>query len=148
MAKRPRPANGRLLGRMLGRKPLTPRRAVVIIAVYTLLATIAGGVLARLTDPKDFHSLGDGMWFAIQTITTVGYGDVVPHAGEGRAIGAFVMLSGIGFLTVVTASVTAAFVEYNRARLVASRPETSGEEVARRLAAIEARLDELGPRES
>ena len=46
----------------------------------------------------------------------VGYGDVVPSGGTGRAIGAFVMISGIAFLTVITAAVTAALIEAARRR--------------------------------
>ena len=40
---------------------------------------------------KDFDSFGDALWWALQTVTTVGYGDVVPTSGTGRVIGAFVM---------------------------------------------------------
>src|SRR4051812_35092811 len=96
---------------LLRRKPLTPRRASTIIATYTFVITIAGGVLACLPDRHDFHTVGSGLWWALQTVTTVGYGDVVPHRTVGRAVGTVVMLSGIGFLTVITASVTAALIE-------------------------------------
>jgi voltage-gated potassium channel len=143
------PAGERLVA-ALRRKPLTPRRAAVIIAGYTMLVTLAGGVVARLTDPKDFDSLGDALWWALQSVTTVGYGDVVPSSGTGRVIGAFVMMSGIAFLTVITAAVTAAFIEAARRR----RPLAPGrdqvpellQEVSARLSAIEDRLDELAPR--
>lgn len=135
---------------MLRRKPLTARRAAVIIASYTAFVTLAGGVVAWLTDRKDFHSLGAGLWWALQTITTVGYGDVVPSSGTGRVIGAFVMISGIAFLTVITAAVTATLIEAARRREppVRDREELSEfmPEVTSRLSAIEARLDELGPR--
>jgi voltage-gated potassium channel len=135
---------------MLRRKPLTARRAAVIIATYTALVTVAGGLVAWLTDRKDFHSLGAGLWWALQTITTVGYGDVVPSGGTGRVIGAVVMISGIAFLTVITAAVTATLIEAARRR---EPPPSDREqlsefmpEVTSRLSAIEARLDELGPR--
>ena len=134
----------------LGRRPLTPRRAAVIIGCYTALVTVAGGVVAWLADRKDFNSLGDALWWALQTVTTVGYGDVVPSRGTGRVIGAFVMISGIAFLTVITAAVTAALIEAARRRLPPPPgPELSPEfmkEVTSRLSAIEARLDEREPR--
>ena len=95
------PAAGRLVA-MMRREPLTARRAAVIIATYTVLVTFAGGLVAWLTDRRNFHSLGDGLWWALETITTVGYGDVVPSSGTGRVIGAIVMVSGIAFLTVIT----------------------------------------------
>ena len=142
------PTSGRLLA-ALRHKPLTARRAAVIIGVYTALVTLAGGVIGWLADRKDFDSLGDGLWWALQTVTTVGYGDVVPSSGTGRVIGGFVMITGIAFLTVITAAVTATFIEAARRRL--PRPterELAPEfmrEVSSRLSAIEARLNDLGP---
>jgi len=143
------PAAGRLVA-ALRRRPLTGRRAALIIASYTLLVTFAGGLIASLTDRKDFDSLGEGLWWSLQTVTTVGYGDVVPSSGTGRVIGAIVMISGIAFLTVITAAVTAALIEAARRR---QPPATDREqlpelmrEVTARLSAIEARLDELRPR--
>ena len=131
------------LMRTLQRKPLTPRRAAGIIATYTLVVTIAGGVVAWLADRKDFHSLGAGIWWSLQTVTTVGYGDVVPRGTEGRLIGAVVMVSGIGFLTVITAAVTAALIESARRRGVGASEPALGdrlEEINARLSAIEERL--------
>jgi voltage-gated potassium channel Kch len=74
-------------------------------------------------------------------VTTVGYGDVVPTNTGGRLIGAVVMLSGIGFLTVITASVTAALIETARRRAegVSQRDMSAQlDEISARLAAIEA----------
>ena len=143
------PAAGRLVA-ALRRRPLTARRAALIIANYTVLVTFAGGLVASLADRKDFDSLGEGLWWALQTVTTVGYGDVVPSSGTGRVIGAFVMISGIAFLTVITAAVTASLIEAARRRQPTppdreQLPEFM-QEVAARLSAIEARLDELRPR--
>ena len=144
-----RPGSGRLIT-ALRRKPITALRAAAIIATYTVLVTFAGGVVARLADRKDFDSLGDGLWWSLQTVTTVGYGDVVPSSGTGRVIGAFVMISGIAFLTVITAAVTATLIEAARRRLphppAQELPAEFMQEVTSRLSAIEARLDEPGPR--
>lgn len=92
-------------------KPLTAGRAARLIAEFTLLATLAGGTLAWLLDRDDFPTLGTGLWWSLQTVTTVGYGDVTPSHTEGRVIATIVMLAGIGFLAVITASITATFVE-------------------------------------
>ena len=141
------PAAERLVA-TLRRKPLTPRRAAVIIASYTTLVTFAGGLVAWLTDRKDFDSLGDALWWALQSVTTVGYGDVVPSSGTGRVIGAFVMISGIAFLTVITAAVTAALIEAARRRRLVPETEQLPElirDLSTRLSAIEDRLDDLGP---
>jgi voltage-gated potassium channel len=143
------PAAGRFVTR-LRRKPLTARRAVAIIAGYTVIVTFAGGIFAWLTSRQDFDNVGEGLWWAVQTITTVGYGDVVPTSAGSRVIGAVVMISGIAFLTVITAAVTAALIEAARRR-EPPPPEReelleSMREVTSRLRAIEARLDELGSR--
>jgi voltage-gated potassium channel len=134
----------------LRRKPLTARRAAVIIGSYTAVVTFAGGLVGWLADRKDFATLGDGLWWSLQTVTTVGYGDVVPSSGTGRVIGAFVMISGIAFLTVITAAVTASLIDAARRRLPhPAEGELSPEfmqEVTARLSAIETRLDELGRR--
>jgi voltage-gated potassium channel len=78
----------------------------------------------------------------------VGYGDVVPSSGTGRVIGAIVMISGIAFLTVITAVVTAALIEAARRRrpLPLEREQLPEliREVSARLSAIEERLDDLG----
>jgi voltage-gated potassium channel Kch len=99
------------------RKPLTVRRAARIIASVTVAVTIISGVLIHFTDPKNFPNIGDGLWWAIQTVTTVGYGDLVPASTLGRLVAALVMLVGIGFLTVITASITSTFIETARRRI-------------------------------
>lgn len=135
------------LAAVLRRRPLTPRRAAVIIAGYTALVTFAGALVGWLANRKDFDGFGDALWWALQTVTTVGYGDVVPSSGTGRVVGAFVMISGIAFLTVITAAVTAALIEAARRRQPTSDREQLAElmqEMSARLAAIEARLEEQG----
>jgi voltage-gated potassium channel Kch len=106
----PTPAKHRL-AKFAARKPLTTRRAAGIIASVTLSITIISGVLMHFTDEKTFPNIGDGLWWAIQTVTTVGYGDLVPTSTVGRLVAALVMLAGIGFLTVVTAVITSTFIE-------------------------------------
>src|SRR5213082_1376768 len=106
-----RPGKVPLTARLLLRESLTARRAAAIIAAFTVLITVAGGILERVFDHQEFPTIGKGLWFALQTVTTVGYGDVTPKHSDGRFIGAVVMLTGIGFLAVITAAVTASMVE-------------------------------------
>ncbi len=137
-----------LTARLLLRQSLTARRAAVIIAGFTVLITVAGGILERVLDHPEFPTIGRGLWFALQTVTTVGYGDVTPKHPEGRAIAAVVMLTGIGFLAVITASVTASLVESSRRRYVSQADVDLAQrldEVSRRLAGIEAALDRPPP---
>jgi len=58
-----------------------------------------------------FHTLGDGFWYMIQTITTVGYGDVVPITSAGRIIGLITMFTAIAFSSILTATATSALLE-------------------------------------
>ena len=136
-----------LTARLLLHDSLTARRAAAIIAAFTVLITVAGGILERVLDHSEYPTIGRGLWFALQTVTTVGYGDVTPKDSVGRFIGAVVMLSGIGFLAVVTASATAALIENSRRRFAAKAEATEErqfDEISQRLARIERALEQ-GP---
>jgi voltage-gated potassium channel Kch len=137
-----RPEKVPLTARLVVRQSLTARRAAGIIAAFTLLITAAGGILARFLDHREFQTIGKGLWFALQTVTTVGYGDVTPSRTVGRLIGAVIMLTGIGFLAVITASVTASLIENSRRRFDESEGDMGRqlEEVTERLGRIEAAL--------
>ena len=126
------------------------RRAAAIIAAVTVVITVAGGILERVFDRSEFPTIGRGLWFALQTVTTVGDGDVTPKHADGRFIGAVVMLTGIGFLAVITASVTASLIEISRRRFAESEGELARQlqEVGARLVTIEALLAQPTPSES
>jgi voltage-gated potassium channel Kch len=128
-----------LRGQRLLSRTITVRRAAQWIAGATIAFTLAGGFGIWLLDHQEFPTVGAGMWWSVQTMTTVGYGDHVPSTTEGQLVGAAIMIAGIGFLTVVTATVTAAFVEGARSRLGHGRDE----EILKRLERIEKRLEEM-----
>jgi len=146
-----RPDKVPLTARLLLRESFTARRAAGIIAGFAVLITVGGGILERVFDHQEFPTIGRGLWFALQTVTTVGYGDVTPKQSDGRFIAAVVMLTGIGFLAVITASVTASLVESSRRRFAAQSEVDVTQrlaEVSERLARIEAALDQPAPRRS
>jgi membrane-associated phospholipid phosphatase len=118
----------------------TPRGAAIVIAVVTTLITLGAGLLMTVVDSADFPSLGGGLWWAVQTVTTVGYGDHVPETATGQIMAALVMLLGIGFITVITASITSAFVERSRKKV---RAEGDPEATAEQLRKIDARLERI-----
>jgi voltage-gated potassium channel len=124
----------------LSSAPITVRRAGTAIAAVTIVVTIASGILMRVFDHRDFPTVAEGLWWATQTVTTVGYGDVVPTNAVGKVIAVVVMVAGIAFVTVVTAAITAAFVESGRRRYLAERDqgiEAKLDEISRRLAGLE-----------
>jgi voltage-gated potassium channel len=149
-ATAPPPSHPRAVN-ILSRKPLTMARAAWIIASVTVSATVISGVLIHFTDKKHFPNIGDGLWWGIQTVTTVGYGDLVPTSTAGRLVAALVMVVGIGFLTVITAAITSAFVESARRRLDGTRTDTLSaklDQIGARLDAIEAALKNIGGHQS
>jgi voltage-gated potassium channel len=145
-APAPPPAHPRAMN-ILSRKPLTTARAAWIIASVTVSMTIISGVLIHFTDKKNYPDIGDGLWWAIQTVTTVGYGDLVPTSTTGRFVATLVMVVGIGFLTVITAAITSAFVESARRRFEGTRTDTLSaklDEIDMRLHVIEAGIKKIG----
>jgi voltage-gated potassium channel len=133
------PLTGNRYFRFVLRRELTPLRAGWAIATAMLFVTVVCGVVIRILDPADFHSVGEGLWWAVQTVTTVGYGDVVPTAVSGRIVATILMLAGIGIISVVTAVITAAFLETVRRRLDDPRHDA----LLAKLDEMDARLDEI-----
>ena len=88
----------------------TPRGAAIVIAAVSTAITVAAGILVTLVDHEHYPSIGSGLWWAAQTVTTVGYGDNVPVTVAGRLVAVLVMFLGISFLTVITAAITSTFV--------------------------------------
>lgn len=136
------------------------RRAARAIANRTIFRYLSGallllsgcaGALAWLVDRRDFHTLGDGLWWALVTLATVGYGDIVPHTAWGRVIGATVIVMGVTFLAILTATVTSHLVsadqDLRRAEVHSLRSGEEAhlrvalEEILRRLDSIEEKLD-------
>jgi voltage-gated potassium channel len=95
------------------------------------------GVVERLVDPNTFDNVWLGMWWGVQTVTTVGYGDVVPGTTGGKVIAAFLMLGGLALFAVITGAITSAFVAQAQARRRGIREDP----IVQRLGAIEASLE-------
>ena len=104
------------------------------------------GVVERLVDHETFSSVWLGMWWGIQTVTTVGYGDIVPGNTAGMVVGSFLMLGGLALFAVVTGAITSAFVaQAQRSIGRAEDPIVQRlEELATKLDAIEAELARHG----
>lgn len=110
----------------------TPRGAAIVIGVASVAVTVAAGLVMTVVDREHYPSIGSGLWWAIQTTTTVGYGDNVPTTVAGRLVAAVVMLFGLAILTVITAAITTTFVTRSRLEQ-SSSDETRTEEHLRQL---------------
>jgi voltage-gated potassium channel len=110
-------------------------RILRYLIVTITVIVFAFGVLMWLFDRKDFPTLGLALWWAVSTVTTVGYGDVVPEEPVGRGIASALMIFGYATLSLLTGVVAST--------LVARRQEAarSNEEVV--LSRVERRLEEL-----
>jgi voltage-gated potassium channel len=118
-----------------------------------MLAVVAG-LLMTIVDERDFPNFWLALWWAIVTLATVGYGDVVPTTVAGRIVGSFVIVVGVTFLAFLTATVTSYFVtsdqEKAKARELEDR-EAADQELRELLQRLEHRLaaieSKLGPRD-
>jgi voltage-gated potassium channel len=143
--KAPKASRPHILERRVTRlmqKPPSIRAAAAVIVTATTAVVIGGGILIRVLDHSEYSNIWVGMWWSLQTVTTVGYGDVTPRHPIGRLVGAVVMLEGIAFLAIITAVITSTFVaRAERERQLADQAE----DLALRVR-LEARLDELDDR--
>jgi len=89
------------------------RKGVLTVAIISILVVTAGGAALGLVEPQTVHNGGflDGIWWAIVTASTVGYGDIAPSTPFGRIIAIILMLTGIGLISTLAGSITAYFVE-------------------------------------
>src|SRR2546430_15519179 len=131
-------------------KAVATRRVFPFLLVTTAGLGVLSGFVVTLVDKKDFPTFGIGVWWAIVTLGTVGYGDVVPHTAWGRVVGSVVIVIGVTFLSFLIATVTSYFVAAEEAEASqAIRDEAMAElagakdslrRIEERLATIEAKL--------
>ncbi len=124
------------------------RYASVAIMTVTGVMTLLGAVVIRVFDHEEFSTLGEAIWFTLQTVTTVGYGDNTPKNFVGRLVGSAIMLTSIGLITVITAIITSTFVGAATKRNQANDEQSGIETIARLEAALQALDDRLDRIES
>jgi voltage-gated potassium channel len=116
-------------------------RIIPYLVLMMLVAMMVAALTVHFLSPKAFATFGDEVWWAAQTVTTVGYGDVVPTTSGGRFIGGIVMFVSVATVSLVTAVVTAAFVAYQQRRM--SGEVERHRELRDALTRIEKRLDAI-----
>lgn len=115
------------------------RRGLLYVLGLFVLLIVMSGALISVAEPETVHgNMWDGMWWAIVTATTVGYGDISPATLPGRAIAVALMLFGIGLTATLAASVAAFFVRTDQG--------SERYEVTSRLERLERLLEELKSR--
>ena len=104
-----------IIGRSLqAERRLTSTNVFRFAALGTVFLTVLAGAVQSTIDTHDFKTFWDGIWWAVVTVTTVGYGDVYPTSDAGRIVAIIVMLVGVGFLAVLTATIASFFVKEDR----------------------------------
>jgi voltage-gated potassium channel len=129
----------RRLEKRVERKGLRPRYAASVIVVSWGAGIVVFGVVEHLIDPETFDNVWLAMWWAIQTVTTVGYGDVVPAQTAGKVIASVLMLGGLSLYAVVTGVITSVFVT----RAQADREAAEDDPIMQRLEELNRRLDTI-----
>jgi voltage-gated potassium channel len=131
------------------REPPSVRNAAGVIVIATTVVVVGAGILISVIDSEEYPDIGVGMWWALQTVTTVGYGDVAPSHMAGRLVGALVMLEGIAFIAIVTAVITSSFVARAAREQDAGAAEgriSDRELMEKRFADLERKIDLLAAR--
>lgn len=127
------------MDKRISKNGLRPRYAAYVIIAFWTVAIVVSGVVERIVDPKTFHSVWLGIWWATQTVTTVGYGDIVPQQTIGKVIAAFMMVGGLSLLAVVTGAITSAFVT----RAQAERRASGDDPITEKLLEISSQIEEV-----
>jgi voltage-gated potassium channel Kch len=119
---------------MLSRLQLAVESGRILPYLMTTIAALAVGFgfLMWLVDREDFPTFGRALWWAVQTVTTVGYGDATPVQPAGRILATVLMIVGFASLSLLTGIIASL--------LVHRRTAAAGESD---FAKIDARLDEL-----
>lgn len=85
--------------------------SVVILTILVIIFALIGILTFETAPNSNIKTAGDSIWWAFATITTVGYGDYYPVTPEGRIIGIFLMIMGVGLFGTFTGFVTSWFVD-------------------------------------
>ncbi|MDA8896801.1 potassium channel family protein [Acidimicrobiia bacterium] len=90
-------------------KSIFNSKGLRFIVYATIGIVLFFGFLFYISEPA-VQTYSDGLWWALVTITTVGYGDITPLTNLGRIIASALMIMGIGFIATITAAVSSYFI--------------------------------------
>ncbi len=104
------------LARVISNERATLASVLIIFIVVLVMAATSAHIFERSQQPEQFGNVPAALWWAVVTLTTTGYGDVVPHTVGGKMIGSVVMVSGIMVLALMTGILATGFAEEERRR--------------------------------
>jgi voltage-gated potassium channel len=104
------------LSRVVSNERAPIASVLVLFLIVLVVAATGAHLLESERQPKAFGSLPDALWWAVVTLTTTGYGDVVPVTVGGRMLGALLMISGITVLAIMTGVLATGFAQEERRR--------------------------------
>ncbi len=108
----------------------------------TIFVVLVSAFVMWLSDDQEFNTFGRSVWWSVQTVTTVGYGDVVPDSTLGRFVAGVVMLMGVAFISILSGVTASVLVQNLRQRRGLDRTE----QLLERVEEIHRRLDEMESR--
>ncbi len=104
------------LARVVSNERAPIASVLILFAILLMIAATAAHMLERVRQPEQFGSLPGAMWWAVVTLTTTGYGDVVPLTVGGRMVGSLLMIAGIAVLALMTGVLATGFAQEERRR--------------------------------
>lgn len=128
------------------RNPASVRYAATAIISTMVVLVMGGALLMRLFDRDNYPTFGEAVWFTLQTVTTVGYGDNTPTTGVGQIVASIVMLVSIALISVITAGITSMLINaLTREQGVVDQKRYTDtlDRIEASLAAAQERLDQL-----
>jgi voltage-gated potassium channel len=111
-------------------------------ALILFTIVVVGGVVFVAVEPGQHLSTWDGLWWAIQTVTTVTYGDIYPTTVLGRIVATVVMTAGIGFVALLTGALAQRFL-YGASEGAASEEGTNEAEITKKLEDLSGQIAHL-----
>ncbi|MDY6866233.1 MAG: potassium channel family protein [Halobacteriota archaeon] len=120
------------------------------VTLITIILIILSGIAFSWIEYQDnsIQGIFQGIWWAITTVTTVGYGDLYPESESGRILAIVVMIIGIGFVSVLTANIASYFVEKDREKTEGLKRDKVDDVqlILERLDELSKKLDEMDRR--
>jgi len=98
----------------MGRQFAITLKVAIATIFIAYVSAVQITILERSVEGSNIKNFGDGLWWAVTTVTTVGYGDRYPTTTEGRFLAVLLMMMGISLVGVITASVASWFVKMSQ----------------------------------